>query len=152
VKLSEDENTEFELEILGYQFPRLENEPYDSDWLNIAIRVKHPRGSWTATDPSLLTYEVERLADWLEAIADGQRVDSETGFLEPNLNFELRENNGAKKLRVYFELESRPSWAAADGAGMEDLWVEFSVRPEILRSAAKSLRSQLEKFPTRVGV
>lgn len=140
------------MEILGYQFPRLENEPYDSDWLNITIRVKHPRGSWTATDPSLLTYEVERLADWLEAIADGQRVDSDTGFLEPNLNFELRENDGTKKLRVYFELESRPSWAATDGAGMEDLWVEFSVRPEILRSAAKSLRSQLEKFPTRVGV
>ncbi len=100
----EGKNAKLQLNIAGYEFPGLENVPYDSDWLNIRIRVEHPRGSWTSTDPSLLTDEVERLIDWLEAVADGQSVDVETSFLEPNLNFVLVE--GAKKVRVYFELES----------------------------------------------
>ena len=150
MKLSEDENTEFELKIIGYQFPDLENEPYDSDWLNITIRVKHPRGSWTATDPSLMTDEVQDLIDWLEAIADGQTVDSDAYFTEPNLQFQLPDND-ANKLRVYFDLECRPSWAKSTFKDDDELWVEFSVTPEILRNTAKSLRLQLEKFPTRVG-
>ena len=147
----ESKNARLELNIVGYEFPELENEPYDSDWLNITIRVEHPRGSWTSTDPSLLTDEVERLAEWLEAVADGQSVDVEASFLEPNLNFVLVDSDGAKKVRVYFELESRPSWAAASWAGLADLWVEFAVVPEVLRSAAASLRSQLKRFPPRAG-
>ena len=150
MKLTENENTEFELEIVGYQFPDLENEPYDSDWLNITIRVKHPHGSWTATDPSLLTEEVEDLIQWLEAIADGKSVDSDAYFTEPNLHFQLHDNY-AKKLRVYFELECRPSWAKSTFKDNDELWIEFSVTPEILRDIAKSLRLQLDKFPTRVG-
>jgi len=150
VKLSENENTEFELEIAGYQFPDLESEPYDSDWLNITIRVKHPRGSWTTTDPSLLTEEVKDLIHWLEDIADGKNVNPDEYFTEPNLHFQLPDNN-ANKLRVYFELECRPSWAKSTFKDDDELWVEFSVTPEILRNAAESLRSQLQKFPTRVG-
>ena len=77
----ENKSSELKLDLTGYQFPEAENEPYDADWLNITIRVKHPRGSWTTTDPSLLTYEVERLAAWFEALADGQIVEPEQGFI-----------------------------------------------------------------------
>ncbi|CAN5877238.1 hypothetical protein BH24DEI2_BH24DEI2_01590 [soil metagenome] len=150
MKLSEGDNTSLELTVAGYEFPNLENEPYDSDWLYITIRVTHPRGSWTSTDPSLLTDEVAPLADWLEAIADVRTVESETGFIEPNLSFVLLEGD-VRKVRVYFELESRPSWAAAAWAGLEDLWLEFAVVPDMLRDAAASLRSQSAKFPSRGG-
>ena len=67
----ESKNAKLELNIVGYEFPGLENVPYDSDWLYITIRVEHPCGSWTSTDLSLLTDEVERLTEWLEAVADG---------------------------------------------------------------------------------
>lgn len=150
MKLSENENTEFILEIAGYQFPDLEGEPYDSDWLNITIRVKHPRGSWTATDPSLMTEEVADLIGWLEDMADGKTVNPDEDFTEPNLHFQLSDTD-ANKLRVYFDLECRPSWAKSTFKDEDELWVEFSVTPEILRNAAESLRLQLQKFPTRVG-
>jgi len=151
VKLREDENTEFELEIIGYQFPDLENEPYDSDWLNITIRVKHPRGSWTATHPSLMTDEVKDLICWLEDTADGKTVNPDAYFTEPNLHFQLPDND-ANKLRVYFDLECRPSWAKSTFKDDDELWLEFSVTPEVLTIAAKSLRLQLQKFPTRAGL
>jgi hypothetical protein len=149
VRFFEDEQTQFELAIVGYQFPHVDNAQYDSNWLNITIRVTHPYGSWSATDPSLLTYEVERFAQWLDAMAQGHAVDAAVGFIEPNLSFVLVERNSVKKVRVYFELESRPAWAAANSAGREDLWVEFTVTVEMLRSAAYSLRSQLQQFPVR---
>ncbi len=70
--------------------------------------------------------------------------------MEPNLRFELIETE-PKKLKVYFELESRPSWAPYDSAGMEDLWAEFEINKEELREAAASLQEDLKQFPTREG-
>ena len=145
-----DDNTEFEMSVVGYQFPHLAHEQYDSDWLNVKIRVKLSQGTWTTTDPSLLTWELVSLTEWLESIADSKRVDSEESFMEPNLRFELIEEE-PKRLRVYFELESRPSWAPHDGAGMGDLWAEFEVGEAELRDAVASLREDLKRYPIRVG-
>ncbi len=145
------DNSEVELMVVGYQFPQLKHEQYDSDWLNISIRVKHPRGNWTTTDPCMLTWEVAHLSEWLESIARNEPVDSEESFMEPNLRFELRREPLAK-LRVYFELECRPPWADAYESGkMKDIWLEFDVDSEDLRNAAASLRADLMRFPVRVG-
>jgi hypothetical protein len=149
MRLTSDDST-FELQVVGYQFPHLEREPYDADWLNIRIDVSLPQGSWTSLDPSLLTWELASLHQWLTSIADGTSVESEESFMEPNLRFELS-GEGSRNLRVYFELESRPSWAPSDGAGMDDLWAEFRIDPTELKTAAASLREYIVKFPVRVG-
>ncbi len=141
------DKSSFDMKVMGYQFPDLANEQYDSDWLNIKIDVSIPMGSWTSTDPSLLTWEVADLAKWLESIAEGRSVDAEESFMEPNLRFELIEA-GQKKLRIYFELESKPSWAQED----DTLWADFEVDADDLRKAATSLREDLMRFPTRVGL
>ena len=147
--LSGDDSNEVELKVVGYQFPQLEHEEYDSDWLRIHIRVTHPRGTWSSTDACLLTWEAAGLANWLHAIANGESVDEEESFMEPNLRFHLLENGS--KLRLYFELECRPSWAPSDGAGMDDLWVDLDANSQQLVNAAESLRADLERFPVRVG-
>lgn len=149
MKLTSRNGSQLGLSIVGYQFPDLATVPYDSNWLNICVRVVHPRGSWTATDPSLLTYEVARLADWLDAVARGARVEPEESFLEPNLRFELTHSSLEPSLRVYFDLESRPKWAPVDGAGNDDLYVEFPLEEIDLAGAAAILRKQLQAFPQR---
>ncbi|HNR13321.1 MAG TPA: hypothetical protein PKM59_08415 [Thermodesulfobacteriota bacterium] len=148
--LLKDTNAEFEMRIVGYQFPDLEDVQYDSDWLNISVRATLPQGSWTYTDPSLLTYEVAELADWLDAVADGTAVSTGIGFIEPNLAFEMVEEE-PRKLRVYFDAETRPPSAPYDPEGTEELWAEFTVSADDLRTAAASLRKDLEQFPVRVG-
>jgi hypothetical protein len=151
VKLSAGWDCALQLEVIGYQFPKLETEPYDSNWLNIRIEATHPGGKWKATDPSLLTYEAAELADWLDGVANGSIVaPSELSFLEPNLRFELIEKP-SPTVRVYFELESRPKWAPADGASMDDLWLDFPVDSDQLRAAASNLRAQLRPFPQRAS-
>ncbi len=141
------DKSSFEMTVMGYQFPDLVNEQYDSDWLNIKINVSIPKGSWTSTDPSLLTWEVVDLSKWIESIAEGQSVDTEESFMEPNLRFELIEA-GQKKIRIYFSLESKPSWALKN----DDLWADFEVATDDLEKAATSLREDLTRFPTRVGI
>lgn len=67
----------FELTITGYQFPETVDDEWDSNWLNIRIDVKSDWGTWHATDPSLLTDDVEGLAGWLEAVAEGRAQERE---------------------------------------------------------------------------
>jgi hypothetical protein len=138
----------FDLTLLGYQFPELAAEPYDSNWLQVRAAVRHPRGSWTATDPCLLTYEAARLAEWLDAVAVGAAADAELSFLEPCLGFELREGSGgACVLRVYFQYEFRPPWAV--GLHDEAAVLDVSADADALRGAASALRAQLRAFPQR---
>jgi hypothetical protein len=144
------ENTEFEMKVVGYQFPHLDNEPYDSDWLNINVRVVHPRGAWSATDACLLTWEVASLAEWLRRMADDTPAHSEENFIEPELHFEWF-GESQSRLRVYLDYSLRPVWSPYHGANEEEeLYVEFVVNPEELRSIAGDLRSELKKFPIRV--
>ena len=42
-----------ELRILGYQYPDLETEDYDSNWLNVEGKVAHPRGDFKDVPRSL---------------------------------------------------------------------------------------------------
>jgi hypothetical protein len=147
MKLNASNGQALELSIMGYQFPSGPTEWHDRNWLKVRIEVVHPRGAWRSTDPTLLTSEVLELADWLDAVAKGNVAQDDRPFTEPNLRFEL----GGNALRVYFELESRPSWAKADGAGTNDLWVEFPLAEIDLRTAAADLRRQLEQYPVRTG-
>ncbi len=103
------------MSVVGYQFPALEHEEYDSNWLIIRIDVRHPLGSWSSTDPSLLTYEVAALADWLEGISAGSRPKPDQWFTEPCLEFHLKsDHNGLEFLAVNFSHEFRPPWASRE--------------------------------------
>jgi hypothetical protein len=147
MKLSASNGQVLELSIIGYQFPSGPTEWHDRNWLQVRIEVVHPRGRWRSTDPTLLTSEVLELAHWLDSVAKGEVRQEDRPFTEPNLRFEV----GSNALRVYFELESRPSWAKADGASANDLWVEFPLAEIDLGAAAADLRRQLEQYPVRAG-
>jgi hypothetical protein len=136
-----------ELSIMGYQFPSGPTDWHDRNWLQVRIHVVHPRGSWRSTDPMLLTSEVLKLADWMDAVAKGEVTQDERPFTEPALRFEV----GSHALRIYFELESRPSWAKSDVTPSNDLWVEFPLAEVDLSGAAADLRRQLEQYPVRAS-
>lgn len=152
MQLTGPDHASFALHIIGYEFPELQYTPDDSDWLVVTVAVTMARGSWRATHPCLLTWEVARLATWFDAIATHIPVNSEESFIEPNLRFHLLHQQGdVRRVRVYFELESRPTWAAANVADMEDLWVDLDADTTDLHAAAAALRGALQHFPVRVG-
>jgi hypothetical protein len=122
-----------------------------TNWLIIPTTATVDRRSWTSRNPSLLTVEVEELARWLEAVADGKEVDRELEFMEPNPAFQLDEISGAEiHLRVWFECESRPVWKPDSVADARNLAAILSLTALKVRRAAEDLRHQLARFPTRV--
>ncbi len=138
-------DSRFELRIARYQFPDDATSDYDSNWLLIDGAIQHPLGRWRFRDPSLLTYEVARLADWLEKVAAGAEPAPSCEFIEPNMCFTVADQDAGRMLRVSFALEALPPWAEFG----EDLFVEFPLVDLDLPSAVESLRGQLQQFPQR---
>src|SRR2546427_9515593 len=91
----------FKLWVSGYQFRGIQkrewDSPCDSNWLNIGVRVDAPLGSWQFTRACLLTWELESLATWFDAINREAPIESHIGFTEPVLQFQLldRSESGA---------------------------------------------------------
>ncbi len=151
MRLETADGQSLELRILGYEFPELETEEDDSNWLIVEGKIAHPRGGWKFRDPCLLTYEASRLADWLDSLARGTPSSEEVSFIEPNLSFRSLESPAGARLRAYFELEARPSWAPSDVVEWEQCWIDFPVSELELRRAAASLRDQLKNYPQRAA-
>src|SRR5947209_7512259 len=105
----EGQGCSLHLRILGYEYPGIETDEWDSNWLVIEGRAKLQGREWQFRDPCLTTFEVEGLAAWLEAWAVGNAAANAGGFVEPNLDF-ARVSDEA--IRISFELESMPPWGA----------------------------------------
>jgi len=112
--------------------------------------VHHPNGSWSAHDPCLLTFELVQLRNWISTISDNKAPTQHIKFIEPNLEFSIHLNeNSVHVLRVFFETDFRPSWAAADII-MRDLWLDFEVTSTLIAQFDSFLEGALSLFPVRV--
>jgi hypothetical protein len=138
------------LTLVGYQFPEMTHEPYDSNWLIVEVDVTTPDRSWRASEPCLLTYEVEQLAQWLEQAADDTPDNRVCRFIEPCLQLELHDRKGGDlSLRVVFDLELRPDWQTERTQQSDNIWIDLQVDRQKLLQAAQALREQLARFPQR---
>jgi hypothetical protein len=147
-----ENGSSFHLEVLGYQYPDIENEVWDSDWLRLYMAASLPQGAWSVTNSFLLTFEVKSLADWLDAVATNMQAQNEIGFTEPNLSFEVINPTGIERsLRVHFAIECLPPWARRSEYGTEDVFADFSLSDIDLHAAAESLRFELSLYPQRAA-
>jgi hypothetical protein len=107
MQLIGNEGEEFRLKVLGYQFPEIKNNEWDSEWLIISGEVLCAQGRWRFRAPCLCTFEVQTLAAWLCDLQVGG-PEREIGFTEPNLRFEHVEKQDSDALLVGFSQESSP--------------------------------------------
>jgi hypothetical protein len=145
------EGNELELGLVGYQFPDEERDPWDSNWLLVAVRVLAPEGSWEVVDPCLTTWEAKRLVSYLIHAAGHDPASRPLTFTEPNLTVTARSRTSAPlrvHLRACIALELRPPWVRTV-AGVNNLCVDLDVERADLARAAASLLSDLVAFPQR---
>lgn len=127
-----------------YQFPEITDDDWDSNWLIINGDAVVDGKSWTFRDPCLTTFEMERLAHWLDQISSGKVEKAFCGFTEPNLDFERVSD---VTVRIAFSLEALPPWSKRDG-DFGEIGFEVPI-DDRLRAAASSLRAFLTRFPIR---
>jgi len=142
--LFEGSSGRLKLTIEGYQFPEIETDEWDSNWLIIAGEAVIDGRAWSFRDSCLTTFEVTRLAAWLDAVASCLPTHPFCGFTEPNLEFSRPDRHS---IWLGFALESAPPWA-----NHRDEWYTYGVRLPVdasLHEAAANLRCQLARFPLR---
>lgn len=146
---SKKTHTEFELRVLGYEFPEIAHAKYDSNWLLVNIRVDAPIGSWSATDPCLLTWEGHWLLNWLADITSTTERDREMRFLEANLSFVLADRRGEEvELNVECKDELRQPGTTSETATPG---ITLAISLSDLREAVTSFSRELRLFPIRAG-
>jgi hypothetical protein len=76
----------FELEILNYQFPEIQ-EGHDANWIMLGVNAKNELGSWSRQSSCMLAWELEWLHRWMRYVVHGQ-TDNTLVFLETDLKFQ----------------------------------------------------------------
>ena len=134
---------------VDYQYRDNKTNEYDSNWLTIGIRLKGFEKEWITSDPSLLTWELKALIDWLQDILRGNKEEREIEFIEPNFKFEwIDSTDDSFKIRTHLTLESKPNWYTEDERFSFDVIVD---RGQIEHSIER-LKNELTNFPVRAGV
>ena len=146
------DGAELRLDVVGYQFPDIEADPWESNSLLVAVHVVSTNGAWQVVDPCLTTWEATRLVVWLAALGAGDTRAVGRGFNEPNVRMSVRGVSPGFELarvRACFELETRPPWLPGPAAGRDTLCVDLDLPRAALRDAAVELARQLRRFPQR---
>jgi hypothetical protein len=160
--LLNDLTSSVDLRPVRYQFATVQGDSYDDNWLIIDGTVVTPEGSWSFTDPCLLTGEAREVAAWLRAVAAGTvtvtepdtegELSPDTWFTEPVIAFSLadRSEGGTAVIRVHLSLEAAPPWQQGDaGADIYQYAVEVRMDPAALLHAADQWDLALASFPPR---
>ena len=136
----------FEITLLGWQHPRGAANEIDANRLKVRIAIATADGAWVEVSPCLVSWEVERLADWFDALAAHRATDAAQVFLEPDLRFLIAPASGiARVLRVGVDLRARRPPGAAAPVGE----IALAVRDDDLAAAARALRAAARRFPVR---
>jgi hypothetical protein len=142
------DNQLVELTITNYQYPDINDGDWDSNWLNIYLNVKSKVGHWQTVDPSLTTWEVQKLINWFDTLSKNSRPEhTDMSFTESNLSFELLNDftSERKTFRIKFDLESRPKSATDD----KEYFVDIIADNNELKRLSTELKSELNKYPER---
>ncbi|WP_406376323.1 hypothetical protein OG788_43070 [Streptomyces sp. NBC_00647] len=156
-----DQASGVELRPLRYEFATARGNRYDDNWLVVGGTVTTPEGTWSFTDPSLLTHEAHQVTAWLRAVAAGTMpvtlpdaegyFSPDTWFDEPVLAFSLADRSETEAvIRLHLSLEARPPWQQGENrAGIYQYFVEVRVDTAALLRAADQWDLALAAFPTR---
>ena len=75
MRITSASGDEFQLVIVRYQFPDVDEDRWESNWLIVNGTVAAAGEKWVFTEPCVTTFELADLADWLDELAaNGSRV------------------------------------------------------------------------------
>jgi hypothetical protein len=146
MRLFGQDGVSFDLAIDGYQFPDITDER-ESNWLFVRGEVRYSGGGWAFREPCLETFELRKLADWLDSVARGRPNAETCSFMEPHLAFEYRPTPEPAVL-VLFTHRCAPTWHASDER-IREFALTFDVGLNDFSTAAGVLRAFLATFPER---
>jgi hypothetical protein len=116
---------------------------WDANWVVVRMAAADGLRRWSSTNPAFLTWDLQRLVNWLRAVTD-QALDVPDVYtsLEPNLQLENRPAEGGMRLRAVFSQEFTPP----NG----NPWIDYTPDAEVVHRFADTLHTALASFPIRI--
>ena len=155
------------LRVAGYEFPHHKGRStpaevdFDANWLLVQGEIQTPDDEgWQFCDPCMLTWEAKGFGLWLAQAAgvappevlvgDAEPVLSwepnQIGFLEPNLEWSLRERDDVLvTVDLVLSLEALPPWV--DGRG--PFTIPLTLHRDDLAEAAVRWLEEVSHYPYR---
>lgn len=132
------------IEFMGYEFPEVEGDEYDSNGLAVRYSGQLAGEGFLLEEPNLYTFEVEHLIDWLRKHASGEDAESVFEFYEPWIRMmcEGQERRGKAKLVVVLT-------QCDEGARFREFRFQKQVTRSELGELADQFERELRRFPTR---
>jgi hypothetical protein len=146
LELISDDGSRFTMDVLGYQYPDIEDDEWDSEWLTVVGNVSTSRGKWAFRDSCLTTFELQSLVEWFRTLEQA-RPGSSMDFTEPNLLFKKDAEGGA--LIVSFSQEAAPPWATESERYRDGTSVRLLVSADQLVAAVRALEQFRDRYPIR---
>jgi hypothetical protein len=151
------EGNELGIALADYEFPESLGDARAANWLAVVLYVQSEQGIGWCQTPALLTWEVVRLAMWLDDRACGQPIASHLDefmlFAEPNLQIHFEgADERAVALGIIFNMERPGEWMVEGRTSDERAWtgkMRLTASLDQLRVAAEDLRGQAHDFPVR---
>ena len=150
MRLQAESGNTFALVIVGYEYPDITEDWWDSNWLVISGNVSTAKNSWRFVHPCVTTFELANLADWLDKLGAEGETFSQYAFTEPNLEFTFLAKP-SPVLRVRFAHESAPPWLKQHEERLNGMTLDFPLSHTKAHEAAADLRNALVDYPVRGG-
>lgn len=146
--LKGNNGNEFELGFVRDSLPDTQDGFGDTAWATVSFRAATNDDTWEDTAPCMNLFEFANLADWLQAVGEGDAPEiSEVELLEPELKFSLsQETQKAVTIRIGFHLAGRPEEFGVDSLTDEADYIDIHLARATVASAANALRAELADF------
>jgi hypothetical protein len=150
MKLRTESGEAFELGVVGYEHADITEGLWESNWLVVSGMVRTGEDSWRFVHPSVTTFELAELADWLETVGTAAMQSTTCEFAEPNLRFSFSASP-RPVLRIRFAHESAPPRIKDTDAKVDGVVMEMPLAEVDAPAAAADLRKALADYPIRGG-
>ena len=165
INLTNADGHKLKIEILDYEFPNREDtggiptpeqleeledgRDYDANWLMLRFTGFNGEQAWEATDPCLLTWEVESILDWFVRMAEGiepENISPTMFFLEPCFTL-YQHHNDDDTYRIRFALSFE--LAPPDEQRGAEYYMDFTLTRDEIAQMTNGIAEALSRFPAR---
>lgn len=133
--------TEFRLEITGYEFPSIP-DGWDANWLIVKINARDAEKAIDIEkcDSCILTQEIVNLYKWFSKISENEVEKDTIEFMEADFAFSYRE----RRLDVYLRYFLDPM------EKQEEIYkASFEMNHDTLQVLLQEIEKVIQKFPGR---
>ena len=118
---------------------------HEGDWLSVTLNASVAGANWSAKGQYMVSGDVQRLAQWLDAVAGKDEKEKDIEFMEPEISFAICDSE-TRILRVALRWKVRPPWPPHNRIDDEPFYIDFPAEEKMLKIAAQSLYEQIASW------